>query len=107
MFIRATRDWPMLSVIKHTETLKFKIGAHLAVALRGEVVQDDKEEVESGEQGVWEVDIAREGLILVVGAVQRVGCGDHTAAGVEGGLNACLGDCHCLLLHHLIRHRKQ
>ncbi len=33
---------------------------------------------------------------------QRVGCGQHRAARVERGLDACLGNCDCLLLHHLV-----
>ena len=48
-------------------------GARLAVALAGQVVEHDEEQVEAGQERVRKVDVARQGLIRVVRPVERVG----------------------------------
>lgn len=77
------------------------VRVHLTVALGGEVVEDHEEEVETGEEGVGEVDVAREGLVLVVGAVERIRGRHDAAARIQRCLDPRLGDRHRLLLHHL------
>ena len=71
------------------------------VPRRRGVVQQDEEQVEARQERVREVDVARDGQAVVVRAVHRVGRREHRAAGVEGGLDAGLGDGDRLLLHDL------
>jgi len=63
---------------------------------RGEVVQNDEEEVEAGEQRVGQTHVLLRGRVLVVLPVDRVGRRHHGAARVERGVDPGLGDGHRL-----------
>ena len=74
----------------------------LAVAEVVDVVGDDEQEIEPGEQGVGEGDVAVGVLVGVVLAVDGVCGGDDAAAGVEGGVDARFGNGDGLLLHDFV-----
>ncbi len=59
-----------------------EIEVHHLVAL----VQDDEKEVETGQDGGGDVHVLPQSLGAVVAAVEGVGGGEHTRAGVECGL---------------------
>ena len=66
------------------------------------LVQNDEDQIESWEEWVRHADVfgGRDlGLIL---AVDRVGSCNNRTSGIEGAVHSCLGDCDCLLLHHLV-----
>ena len=74
---------------------------HLTVMLGREVIQHHKEQIKSREQRVGQVDVFGDADGVIVGAIQRIGCGQNTAACVQRHLDARFGDRYGLLLHHL------
>jgi len=61
-----------------------------------------REDIETGQYRLCQVDIISEIECIVVGALEGVGCGDDGTTGLEGGDNTCLGDRDGLLLHGLM-----
>lgn len=66
------------------------------------LVEDDEEEVEAGHDRGGHGDVGAEAYLAVVAATDRVGGGEDRGAGIEGGLDAGLGDGDGLLLHGLV-----
>lgn len=60
------------------------------IGLSVRLVLDEPQQVETGEQGGWQLDILLYGLSRVVAAIGRVGGRQDGAAGVEGGHDARL-----------------
>ena len=77
-------------------------GAEVAVDFLVGLVADDIEDVETGKNGVGEVDVVVEGDLGVVAALERIGCGDDRAPRAESGHDACLGNRDGLLFHCLV-----
>ncbi len=67
----------------------------------GHVVQHNEQHVKPRQQGVRQVDVLVRAHGQVIVAKQGVGRCHHRAAGIQLRLDACFGNGHCLLLHHL------
>lgn len=48
------------------------------------------------------VDTYSEGQLLVVSSIHRIGCREDRSSGIQGSLDASLGNGDCLLLHGLV-----
>ena len=66
------------------------------------LVKHDEDEIETREEGVWQANVAAYGLVPGILGVDGIGSGDDTASGVESGVDACLGNGDCLLLHDFV-----
>jgi len=74
----------------------------LAIHLGGGGITDDKDEIETRQQGIGKIDVLGQGFLIVPIAFDRVRCRDDRAAGVETGVDTGLGNGHCLLFHNLM-----
>lgn len=77
-------------------------GAQIAVDLFIDLVSDYVEDVETGKNGVGEVDVVVEGDLGVVATLERICRCDDRASSPESSHNACLGDRYGLLFHCLV-----
>lgn len=68
------------------------------------LVEDEEQQVKSGQQRVGQVNVLAHRPSLIVPPVERVGRREHGRPGVKGGRDARLGYAHRLLFHHLRRH---
>ena len=66
------------------------------------LVEHDEEEVEARHDGRGKVHVGLEALGAIITARLGVGGGEDRRAGIEGGLDAGLGDRDRLLLHRLV-----
>lgn len=53
-------------------------------------VLDEPEQIETGEESGWQLDVLLDALPGIVAAVGRVGCGENGTTGVEGGHDSSL-----------------
>lgn len=77
-------------------------GTEVGVDLLVDLISDYVEDVETGKNGVREVDIVVEGDLGVIAALERICCCDDRASSTESGHYACLGDRYGLLFHCLV-----
>lgn len=75
---------------------------YLSVQFTVVVVQDDVDQVEAGEEGVRQVNVPASRERRVVLSILGIGSSHYTAPGIETGMNACLGNGHCLLFHDFV-----
>ena len=68
-------------------------------------VQDEEDEVESGEQRVRQLQIFDDGFVFVPLRVDGISGRQNGSTGVERANDASFGDGQSLLLHHLVKHR--
>jgi len=66
------------------------------------LVKHDEDEIETREEGVWQANVAANGLVPGILGVDGIGSSDDTASGVESGVDARLGNGDCLLLHDFV-----
>ena len=65
-------------------------------------INEDEEEIESGHDGRGERDVLLQRLVPLVAPADGVGRSEDGRAGVQGGLDARLGDGDGLLFHGLV-----
>ncbi len=66
------------------------------------LVEEKEEEIETGEEGVGEVDVLVEGCGFVVAAVSWIGSCKNTGPSIQRRRYPCLRNTYRLLLHHLM-----
>ena len=98
VFGRHTRWLARLNVAMHTQDM---LGNH-AVAFLVNVVCNDKEQVETRQQRVWQRNIPARFLVHVVLTINGIRSGNDGAASIERSVDTCLGDRHRLLLHDFV-----
>jgi hypothetical protein len=72
------------------------------ISARVNLIQHNKEQVKTGEERIGQADVFLDGAMLVILAIDGVGRGEDRAAGIEGGVDAGLGDGDGLLLHDFV-----
>ncbi len=68
------------------------------------LVQNEPHEVKAGKKGSRQIDVLCGAALDIVAPHGWVGCSQDCGACVESGGDACFGNAHCLLLHHLYNH---
>ena len=77
-------------------------GSQSVIVVLADLVLNHCEQVESGEDGSGQVNVVIEVEGHVIGSFERVcGC-DHTASGLETGVDTCFRNGDCLLFHGLV-----
>lgn len=56
-----------------------------------DLVENEVEEVESGDEGWWEINVLGDGLFTVVFRADGVGCCQDGCSSIEGRDDTCLG----------------
>jgi len=72
------------------------------VLLKVRFVEKEEKKIEARKKGSREVDVLKGRLLGIVAAIGRVGSSEDGGSGVQGGVDSCLGNGDCLLLHHLV-----
>ena len=66
------------------------------------LIEDEVDEVESGEQRRWELDVLNHTKLRVVLRVDRIGSGKDSCASVECADDTCFGNRDSLLFHGFV-----
>lgn len=66
------------------------------------LIKHDENKIETRQEGVRQTNILSNGLIPSILTIYRISSRNNTAACIQSGVNASLGNRHCLLLHDLV-----